>query len=199
MKALSILAVMVAILLPFTYAVGYGTSNISLSAGNVSIYRGGNATLGFTVNLTSGNAWGTTVEVANERQLKADGITFSISNAQGIPPYSGTLTATASSNAGYGTYNAVITAAGNDPSEHNATLSISVVRETTTTLPTTTANASPVSTATTTMYQNVTAPSPVTGFPGWGYAAVAVIAIAVAAAAAYLMRGKKAASQRKAK
>ena len=116
MKALAILAMVLAVLLPSAYAVGYGTSSISLSSSAVRIAPGNSTTVNFSVNLSSGNTWGTTLVLANQRQLNSEGISIGISNDYADPPYSGTLTITTSSSASSGTYNAVLEATGDDPS-----------------------------------------------------------------------------------
>ncbi|MCL5428099.1 MAG: hypothetical protein M1321_02865, partial [Candidatus Marsarchaeota archaeon] len=129
-------------------------------------------------NLSSGNAWGTTVEVANQRQLESDGIEISIGNAEGIPPYSGTLAIVSSSRSGYGTYNAIITVTGNDPSTSNAILGISVMPIITTTAAVTSVTTSLQSTAPTTIPPTTIAQR-VSGAVSWTYFIAAVAAIIV--------------------
>ncbi len=105
-------------------ANGYGTSSIVLSNSTLGMIAGGSAAVGYSVNLASGNTWGTTLSVVNAGQLASDGISATLSNPSGDPPYSGTLHINASATAPPGTYTLVLAATGDDPSASNATLSI---------------------------------------------------------------------------
>ncbi len=124
--------------LPFVFAVGYGTSSITLSSGSAVITSNSSLPVTFTVNLATGNTWGTTLNVVNYKQLATEGINISISNPSGDPPYSGTLVATASQSVQNGVYKIVLAATGDDPSTANTTLNLTINRATA--LPTTTVN-----------------------------------------------------------
>ncbi len=123
-----------ALLLPSVYAVGYGTSSITLSTTQLSFTLTGqrNAVINYTVNLASGNTWGTTLAVVNNNQLSAQGIMTSISNPSGDPPYSGTLTVSLAASATNGEYSIILAATGDDPSASNATVSLTVANPSTT-------------------------------------------------------------------
>lgn len=117
----------IAILIPAASAAyGYGTSTISTTPSSVSIMAAHSANVNYTVNLASGNTWGTTLSVVNNNQLSAQGITTSISNPSGNPPFSGMLTLTTSQATSPGTYQVVLAATGDDPSTSNATVVLTV-------------------------------------------------------------------------
>ena len=121
------------LLLQAQAATGYGTSSISLANSSVSLPPGGSAAVGYTVNLPSGNTWGTTLNVVNAAQLSAQGITVVASNPSGNPPYSGRLTIPAAASAKAGSYSVVLNVTGDDPSTSNATLTIDLAAGATTT------------------------------------------------------------------
>jgi hypothetical protein len=123
---IAILLAVSLMVLPAVSAVGYGTSKITLSNGSVSIQQGNSTSVQFTVSLYSGNIWGTTFTAVNPTQLKSYGINVSISNPMGDPPYSGSISVSASTSAQPGTYQAIFAATGDDPSIANATLNITI-------------------------------------------------------------------------
>ncbi|MGC8618715.1 MAG: hypothetical protein ACP5UZ_08300 [Thermoplasmata archaeon] len=110
-------AVMLAILL-FSVAVpmqtafaSIGTSTIQVSPSELSIVAGGSAQANYTVALSSGTTWGTSIN------YKApSGITASFSNPAGDPTFSGKMTVTVSSSVSVGTYILKLYATGDDPS-----------------------------------------------------------------------------------
>ncbi len=206
MKSLALLAVISALLtLPAVFAIGYGTSTISLSNNNITLIQGGNATLSFNVNLSTGNTWGTTVVVQNSAQLSKDGISISISNAQGDPPYSGTLLITALPSAQKGKYQAVFGAIGDDPSTNSAVLNITIGQTSSiqpvTTLNTTASNTIAKTTATTTIASTKSSGSGSSGYvsSGYGigsYGLIIAFIIVIALISAYLVYKMKRASTR---
>ncbi|MDE1868555.1 MAG: hypothetical protein KGH60_01140 [Candidatus Micrarchaeota archaeon] len=139
LATIAIIISALAVALPSSFAAnGYGTSSISTNPSSVSVSEGHSATVNYTVALASGNTWGTTLYVANENQLNSSGILTSISKPSGDPPYSGTLTITASlaqPSATPGTYHVILAATGDDPSSSNSTVMLTVTAPTTTTVP----------------------------------------------------------------
>lgn len=125
-------------------AAGYGTSSISVSPGAASITPGNSTTAGYTVSLASGGTWGTTLGVANNNQLASQGITVSLSDASGDPPFSGTMSIKAASSAALGNYTIVLQATGDDPSTNNATFQVTLLAPAASTITTTVANSSNV-------------------------------------------------------
>ena len=114
------------IMVPLIMAAnGYGTSSITLSKYSINLTAGGSADVNYTVNLASGNTWGTNLVVANQNQLANQGITVSTSNPSGDPPFSGHLTVHVGTTQ-VGTYQLVLAATGDDPSISNTTLTIIV-------------------------------------------------------------------------
>ncbi len=101
----------------FSFAqTGYGTSSISLNATSASVAQAGAVSVAYTVNLASGSTWGTTLIVQNQAELSQSGISVSISNPNGDPPYSGTATITTSQSTPAGAYSVTFAATGDDPS-----------------------------------------------------------------------------------
>ena len=126
-KSSLLLALLFSIIPTMAFAAnGYGTSSIALTQSTVNVALGGAATVGYTVNLASGNTWGTNFVVVNQSQLEQKGIDLSPSVNSGEPPYSGTLSIQLSQYAMAGTYTAVLAATGDDPSASNVTLTIVV-------------------------------------------------------------------------
>ena len=95
---------------------GYGTSSISLNPNGASTAAGSSVQTSYTVNLASGNTWGTTLGIANQGSLSSQGITVSLSDSSGDPPFSGTATIAVSPSAKPGTYEVTFQASGDDPS-----------------------------------------------------------------------------------
>lgn len=109
-----------------SFAYGYGTSSITLSQSAITVQTGMGGDVQYTVNLASGSVWGTNINVVNQSQLAAKGLTTTLSNPSGDPPYSGTLTVDVASSATPGTYYIVLDATGDDPSTNNTTLTVTV-------------------------------------------------------------------------
>ncbi|MEM3791138.1 MAG: hypothetical protein QXL16_00195 [Candidatus Micrarchaeaceae archaeon] len=96
---------------------GYGTSSISLSSSSLSLYPGSSTSAKYSVDLSSGSTWGTTLQVVNVQQLSSSGISVSLSNAYGDPPFSGTVSISVSKNTKPGNYSIELQATGDDPSQ----------------------------------------------------------------------------------
>jgi hypothetical protein len=161
------LSIVLTVLASGVYAAGYGTSSITLSSSSVNLNAGSNVRVNYTVNLASGNTWGTTLAVTNNNQLATQGITTSMSNPSGDPPFSGILTITASASAAPGPYTVTLAATGDDPSTSDANLALNVagMGANSTTAPTTT-----VSGATTSIAQSTTiAVTSTVAYPPTGY------------------------------
>jgi hypothetical protein len=105
---------------------GIGSSSIQLAKTSGTVAAGSSMSLSYTVNLASGTKWGTSLQVANADTLASDGITATTSTGAMDPPYSGTLSVTASSTASPGTYQIVLKATGDDPSATNAVFVLTV-------------------------------------------------------------------------
>ena len=108
----------------------YGTSSITLSKNSVSITPGSSATDSYTVELSSGTTWGTSLS-----SKSLSGFTISFSNNGGDPPYTGTMTVSVASTVSDGTYHVFINATGDDPSSSPAVLSVSVTGHASSTTP----------------------------------------------------------------
>ena len=137
-------------------AYGYGTSSVSMSRGSASVPQGGGSSVNYTVNLASGNTWGTTLSVVNNNQLSSQGIMVSLSNPSGDPPFSGTMAVTTSSSTPAGTYNVTLAAAGDDPSTSNADYMLTVLAPATTVQTTTVGSGNKTTTAQQTTSQATT-------------------------------------------
>ena len=111
----------------YAYASGIGASQIQINPSTASVHAGSSTSIGYTVRLTSGTTWGTTISAADASQLSSDGIGISFSNSYADPTYSGTMTITTSSSTKAGTYNVTLEAAGDDPSTSTTTLSLVVL------------------------------------------------------------------------
>ncbi len=152
----------------------------------MSIPIGGSATVNYTVNLASGNTWGTNLVVANYGALSQDKITASASNPMGDPPFSGTLTILTSPSAAAGSYQIILTATGDDPSTANATIYVTLASQSTTsTAGTGQSTAASTSVASTGGYGNGS--SPYGGASGTQTAEFAVAIIVILIIAGYLM------------
>ena len=136
----STVALFALMLISFGYAgaAGIGASQIQLNSNAATVHAGSAASVGYTVKLVSGTAWGTTISVADASQLSSNGISVSFSNSYADPTYSGTMTITASSSATAGTYNVTLQATGDDPSTSTTSLSLAVMAPSTNTSTTTT-------------------------------------------------------------
>lgn len=120
---LSLLAILSAII-PYSSAYGYGTSSISFAQQNVSIAAGSSSNANYTVNLATGQSWGTTLQLA---KAAPSGITVSISHPSNYSvPFSGYLTIQVAASTAPGQYPLVFMATGDDPTTQNATLMVNV-------------------------------------------------------------------------
>ncbi|MEM3841210.1 MAG: hypothetical protein QXN59_00740 [Candidatus Micrarchaeaceae archaeon] len=106
----------------------------------MSVTAGGSATIYYTVKLSSGTTWGTSISASNAAALSADGISLSFNNSYGNPTYSGTMTISTSSSTAPGTYSIDLAATGDDPSSTATVVSLTVAGAISknTTVPTTT-------------------------------------------------------------
>lgn len=156
MKTFGILALLSAFLVsvPFAVTYGYGTSSISLSQSSGTVATGASTSVNYTVNLASGNTWGTSLSVTDQAQLTSAGISTSLSNPNGDPPYSGVLTINVGSSTSGGTYQVTLAATGDDPSTSPATFTLTVPGSSggTTSTGGTTPTTTPVTTPTTVQY-----------------------------------------------
>ena len=107
-----------------------GTSSITLSKNSVSITPGSSTTDSYTVELSSGTTWGTSLS-----SNSLSGFTIGFSNSGGDPPYTGTMTISIASTVSDGTYHVYINATGDDPSSSPAVLSVSVTGHASSTTP----------------------------------------------------------------
>lgn len=105
---------------------GYGTSSISFSPSSGSITAGGSMAASYTVGLASGGTWGTNMVLQDSAALSSNGINVTLSNPSGDPPFSGTITITASNSAPSGTYVIEFAATGDDPSASPAAFQLGV-------------------------------------------------------------------------
>ncbi len=180
-----------ALLATLSQAQGYGTSSITLNPPNGTVTIGTSTATSYTVSLATGGVWGTNLEVQNSAELAHSGITVTISNPSGDPPFSGDATMNVSSSALPGTYNVTFVATGDDPSQQPATFALTVAQNnaaatttanatnstTVTARPTTQATTAPATEATTS--QPVTTTVPGTGGAGGQAALYASIAAVI--------------------
>ncbi len=96
-------------------AYGLGTSLIQFQSGNVSIYSNGTAYANYSINLSSGSTWGSTLNLTNAAYLKSKGISITLSAAAGDPTFSGYAQITTKGTLP-GRYNAIMSVTGDDPS-----------------------------------------------------------------------------------
>ncbi|MCL4326447.1 MAG: hypothetical protein M1481_06485 [Candidatus Thermoplasmatota archaeon] len=113
---------------------GVGTSNVTLNPSHVSLPKNSETSINYTVKLSSGSTWGTTINtVSVPNGLTVTGLPYT-----GDPPYSGTFTVTVSKTITPGNYTIQLSATGDDPSTTNAILYITITNKTSTIpLPTT--------------------------------------------------------------
>ena len=105
---------------------GYGTSSIQMSPSGGVVTQGHPMSFNYTVNLASGGTWGTNLQVSNQAQLSAAGITVALTAASGDPPFSGRATITTSGSTTPGPYNVTLVATGDDPSSP-ATFALNII------------------------------------------------------------------------
>jgi hypothetical protein len=132
MHALTLLFLIIT-LTASVYAAANGTSSIALSENNITVTQDGRATFGYTINLMNGSAGNTSIFTPNTRDLYLKNMTVSFTKPSGIPPFSGTAMIYFDWTPA-GTYNAIFTAIGADPSAEEATLNIRVITSTSTTI-----------------------------------------------------------------
>ncbi len=151
-------AILLSLLLPFLLAgsfaaqYGYGTSSISLNPSAGSVAAGSSASTAYTVSLATGNTWGTTLSVQDSAALSSDGITVSISNPSGEPPFSGTATISTSASTAAGSYNVTFVATEDDPSSSPSTYTLRVTSQASTSTATTTGSSTSQSSSAPTSY-----------------------------------------------
>jgi hypothetical protein len=105
---------------------GYGNSSIALTPSNNTVAPGQSTSVAYQVKLANGNTWGTTLQVSNKQNLSADGITVTISNPSGNPPYSGNATISTSSSTAAASYTITFVATGDDPSINPSSFTLTV-------------------------------------------------------------------------
>lgn len=136
MKYIAFIPLLTAFLALQPFAVGQGTSNITLSNSSVHImvgtYDGTVAEVKYTINLESGTAGKTHVTISNLSALSMDGITVNASMLPELPPFSGLIIIAASPKVKPGNYYLSLSATGEDPTAENIILPISVTLEPTT-------------------------------------------------------------------
>ena len=120
------------------FASGIGTSSIAVNSTSVSVSAGNVASVAYTVKLTSGSPWGTTISATNAAALAADGIKLAFSDGYADPSYSGTLTISTSSSTPSGAYNISLAATGDDPSSSATTVVLTVAGAPSSSVPSTT-------------------------------------------------------------
>jgi hypothetical protein len=113
---------------------GYGTSSISLNPSNASVSSGFATTTQYTVNLTTGGTWGTSISISNAGALAGQGINVSFSNASGNPPFSGTAQIVTSGATLPGVYQIDFVATGDDPSSNATVFTLTIPRQATTSI-----------------------------------------------------------------
>lgn len=130
MKGISYLAILlsVVVLLPYGFAAnGIGTSSIILTQNSIALHANNSTSINYTVSLTSGNTWGTTISANNSAMLSKDGINLSFSKPYGDPTFFGILKIMASNTAVAGNYPIILYATGDDPTISNTILSVSII------------------------------------------------------------------------
>lgn len=117
---------------------GYGTSSISLNSTSISTNAGQQVNVQYTVNLVSGQTWGTSISVSNAGNLSSQGISVTFTNPSGDPPFSGVAAIKTSPTTAPGSYQIQFVATGDDPSSSSTAYMLTVPASTTfgsTTLP----------------------------------------------------------------
>ncbi len=175
---------------------GIGTSTIVIKNTSVSMAPGGSTGLDYTVQLSSGSTWGTTISAANQSYLNSKGITLSFSNSYGDPTYSGVLTISAAAGAVPGAYSIELYATGDDPTTSPTYLTLDIMRTVNQTAPSTSSVNAPPSTTASSVTTSYTTPIPQTTKQPQGnstakYVGIAIVAIIVVAIAAYFLMRKK--------
>ncbi|MGC8680079.1 MAG: hypothetical protein ACP5T6_02155 [Candidatus Micrarchaeia archaeon] len=122
----------------FSQQYTYGTVNIILNKYNITMMPNQTESVNFTVILTSGEAWGTTVKIMNSQDFSTNGIGISISNPYNKPNFTGSIMISLLPiQSGFitykvkpGVYPIVLAAVSGDVSTHNTTLYLNVVNKT---------------------------------------------------------------------
>ncbi len=105
-----------------------GSSSISIASANTSLYQGKSVSIPYVVKLASGSTWGTTLNVVDLSYLNSMGIHVSLSQSYAEPTYTGNMSITTSNNTIPGNYNITLNATGDDPSQSNAVLKLTVLK-----------------------------------------------------------------------
>ena len=181
----------------YSGATAIGTSSISIAYANTSIYQGKSTSIPYVVKLASGSTWGTTLNVVDLSYLNYAGITVSLSTSYGEPTYTGSMSISISSSTIPGNYNITLNATGDDPSQNNAVLRLTVLKPANTTSSSTSTNSTtanttvPKTNSSTATSSTPSAPPPSTLYPATGssggnayvYLVIIIVIIAIIAAA----------------
>ncbi len=193
-STVALLAISLMLLSGAPLAAGIGTSTISVNSSSISVAPGHSAVVAYTVSLTSGSTWGTTISASNQAALSGDGITLSFSKSYGDPTYTGALTVLASSTATPGNYTISLVATGDDPSNGTADISLTVMSPVlTSNTPTASASNTTIpstSMPSTTTIATATVPTPSKSNIDYGAIAAAIVIIVIVAVIAFLLRRK---------
>lgn len=111
---------------------GIGTSQIIIKPITANINPGSNISINYSVQLVSGNIWGTTISVNNQSSLLSEGIGVTFSNNGQDPNFSGVATITTSDSTNPGNYTLQFIATGDDPTTTPTTFTLVVNGKTTT-------------------------------------------------------------------
>jgi hypothetical protein len=122
---------------PSAYGGALGSSTIILGEKSVTIKAGSSQTVSYTVNLTSGTKWGTTIG-ANS----INGFSVSFSKTCADPTYAGTATISVASSVNNGTYTLEFSATGDDPTSSSTSLTVTVIDHTSSSTPPPTSSSS---------------------------------------------------------
>ena len=98
-----------------------GTSTISLGASSLSIVSGSSGKVSYTVKLSSGTTWGTSISASGP-----SGFSTAFSDSSGDPTFSGTATISVANTVKNGSYTISFSASGDDPSSTSAVLTVHV-------------------------------------------------------------------------
>ena len=98
-----------------------GTSTINLGASSLSITSGSSGKVSYTVKLSSGTTWGTSISAS-----EPSGFSTAFSDSSGDPTFSGTATISVANTVKNGTYTISFSASGDDPSSSSAELTVHV-------------------------------------------------------------------------
>ncbi len=113
--------------LGINFGAPLGYSHINVSTQIPIIPVGGNNTLNYSVNLTSGVGFLTSINISNQGALAAQGIKVVISNVSGEPPFFGVMNIYAKSNTTPGPYIINLSANGGDPTINKTEIYVNIV------------------------------------------------------------------------